>query len=187
MRSPRILLAAVAVASALTVAMPAGAGPFDDCAQRVIRDWYSGGRVDGVYPLPCYRAAIKALPADVLAYSEADADIARALAFARRGRGGDGDVTAADESAATGAAAAENATDEAAEQAAPSTPEAAAPPAAKDAGPSAEPREASARFASASQTADVSSAVPYPVIVLAALAGTLLVTGAAGWAVARRR
>ena len=82
---------------------------------------------------------------------------------------------------------AENATDEAAEQVAPSTPEATALPEAKDAGLSAEPREAPARFASAPQTADVSSAVPYPVIVLAALAGTLLVTGAAGWAVARRR
>ena len=172
----------------LVIAAPlASAGSLETCAQRVIRDWYSGGRVDGVYPLPCYRAAIKALPADVLAYSEADADIERALAFARRGRDSDGAATAADEPVATGAAATENATDEAADQAGPSTPEAATPPATKDAGPSAEPREAPARFASAPQTADVSSAVPYPVIVLAALAGTLLVTGAAGWAVARRR
>ena len=68
----------------------------------MIRDWYSGGRVDGVYPLPCYRAAIKALPADVLAYSEADADIERALAFARRGRDSDGAATAADEPVADG-------------------------------------------------------------------------------------
>ena len=76
----------------LVIAAPlASAGSLETCAQRVIRDWYSGGRVDGVYPLPCYRAAIKALPADVLAYSEADADIERALAFARRGRDSDGD------------------------------------------------------------------------------------------------
>jgi hypothetical protein len=170
----------------LVIAAPlASAGTLETCAQRVIRDWYSGGRVDGVYPLPCYRAAIKALPADVLAYSEADADIERALVFARRGR--DGDATAADEPVATGAAVAANPPDEATEQAAPSTPETTALPEAKDAGPSAEPREAPARFASSPQTADVSSAVPYPVIVLAALAGTLLVTGAAGWALARRR
>ena len=169
----------------LVIAAPlAAAGSLETCAQRVIRDWYSGGRVDGVYPLPCYRAAIKALPADVLAYSEADADIERALAFARRGRDSDGDATAAGEPVATGAAATENATDGAADQVAPT---AAPPPEAKDARPSAEPRDAPARLASAPQTADVSSAVPYPVIVLAALAGTLLVTGAAGWAVARRR
>ena len=168
----------------LVIAAPlASAGSLETCAQRVIRDWYSGGRVDRVYPLPCYRAAISALPADVLAYSEADADIERALAFARRGRDGDGDASAADEPVAKGAAAAADATD----GAAPSAPKAVAPSAAKAARPAAEPREAPARFASAPQTADVSSAVPYPVIVLAALAGTLLLTGAAGWAVARRR
>ena len=34
---------------------------------------------------------------------------------------------------------------------------------------------------------EVSAAVPYPVIVLAALAATLLATGAIGWLLARRR
>ena len=74
------------VAAALTIAAPAGAGPLDACAQRVIRDWYSGGRIDRMYPLGCYRAAIRALPEDVLQYSDADKDIARALAYAQRGR-----------------------------------------------------------------------------------------------------
>jgi cobalamin biosynthesis Mg chelatase CobN len=169
----------------LVLAAPlASAGSLETCAQRVIRDWYSGGRVDRVYPLPCYRAAISALPADVLAYSEADADIARALAFARRGRDGEGDAPVADEPVATSAAATAETTDEAA-----SSPPGAAAAArrAKDAGSSAEPSKRSTRFASGPRTADVSSAVPYPVIVLAALAGTLLLTGAAGWAVARRR
>ena len=49
----------------------------------MIRDWYSGGRVDKVYPLPCYRAAIRALPDDVLQYSDASAAIERALENAR--------------------------------------------------------------------------------------------------------
>ena len=62
-----------------------GAGSTDACAQRVIRDWYDGGRVDGVYPLRCYRAAIRALPEDVLQYSDARIEIERALAFASRG------------------------------------------------------------------------------------------------------
>ena len=68
--------------SFLAVAPTVTAGSLDECAERVIRDWYSGGRVDGVYPLPCYRAAIRALPDDVLQYSDADRDIARALEYA---------------------------------------------------------------------------------------------------------
>ena len=49
------------------------------------------------------------------------------------------------------------------------------------------PVEEPQRLASGPDPAEVSAAVPYPVIVLAALAGTLLVTGAVGWALARRR
>ena len=175
----------LALAWVVTAAPLASAGSLETCAQRVIRDWYSGGRIDGVYPLPCYRAAIEALPADVLAYSEADAEIQRALAFARRGQA---EVdTATDEPAAAEAA-------EAAEPATPApapttTPPPTAPetPAASSPKPSAEPREAPSRLASAPETADVSSGLPYPVIVLAALAGTLLLTGAAGWVLTRRR
>ena len=79
----RAVVVMAAVASVLGTASPAGAGGLDDCAQRVIRDWYSGGRVDKVYPLPCYRAAIRALPDDVLQYSDASAAIERALENAR--------------------------------------------------------------------------------------------------------
>src|SRR5262245_48389982 len=83
-----VLRAAVALAvvsSCLVVASPAPAGALEDCGQRVIRDWYSGGRVDKVYPLPCYRAAIRALPDDVLQYTDAGAAIERALETARQG------------------------------------------------------------------------------------------------------
>jgi len=73
------------VAASLTAALAAEASSTDPCAQRVIRDWYDGGRVDGVYPLRCYRAAIRALPEDVLQYSDARIEIERALAFAARG------------------------------------------------------------------------------------------------------
>ena len=57
----RAIVAMVAASSFLAAASPAGAGALEDCGQRVIRDWYSGGRVDKVYPLRCYRAAIDAL------------------------------------------------------------------------------------------------------------------------------
>ena len=65
------------------------------CADESSGTGTRGGRVDRVYPLPCYRAAIRALPADVLQYSDADRDIARALAFARRGRTDPGNGKAA--------------------------------------------------------------------------------------------
>ena len=85
MAVPRALACLAIVAASLTVALPAGASSTDACAQRVIRDWYAGGRVDGVYPLRCYRAAIRALPEDVLQYSDARNEIERALAYAAQG------------------------------------------------------------------------------------------------------
>ena len=175
------------LACALTAAPFASAGSLEACAQRVIRDWYSGGRVNDVYPLPCYRAAIRALPNDVLEYSEADRDIARALAFARRGRA---EPTTTEAPTSSGGK----------RQAAPEpTPQAAPRPEAGTAKPAptratkvpppviVRPVEEPQRLASGPDPAEVSAAVPYPVIVLAALAGTLLVTGAVGWALARRR
>src|SRR4029078_8286798 len=85
MALPRALACLAVVAASLTAALPAEASSTDACAQRVIRDWYDGGRGDGVYPLRCYRAAIRALPEDVLQYSDARIEIERALAFAARG------------------------------------------------------------------------------------------------------
>ena len=85
MALPRALACLAVVAASLTAALAAEASSTDPCAQRVIRDWYDGGRVDGVYPLRCYRAAIRALPEDVLQYSDARIEIERALAFAARG------------------------------------------------------------------------------------------------------
>ena len=175
------------LACALTAAPFASAGSLEACAQRVIRDWYSGGRVNDVYPLPCYRAAIRALPNDVLEYSEADRDIARALAFARRGRAEPATTEPTTSSGGKGPAAAEPTP-----QAAPRPEAGTAKPAptrtAKEPPPAiVRPVEEPQRLASGPDPAEVSAAVPYPVIVLAALAGTLLVTGAVGWALARRR
>lgn len=81
----RAVVAMVAGTCLLAAASPAGAGSLEDCGQRVLRDWYSGGRVDKVYPLPCYRAAIRALPDDVLQYTDASTAIERALESARQG------------------------------------------------------------------------------------------------------
>jgi len=48
------------------------------CQSRLLRDW-GDGRIDGTYPLSCYRAALKSLPADLKVYSSAPDDIRQAL------------------------------------------------------------------------------------------------------------
>ena len=45
------------------------------CAEQVVADWYDNGRVDYLYPLHCYRDAIKSLPPDVKDYSSAKEEI----------------------------------------------------------------------------------------------------------------
>lgn len=56
------------------------------CGKQVVDDWYDNGRVDKIYPLSCYREAIRILPTDVLDYSNAKQEIGRALAYAKQGK-----------------------------------------------------------------------------------------------------
>ena len=56
------------------------------CADQVIGDWFDDGQVDKIYPLECYRQAIKNLPPDLLIYGNAEEEIGRALAFAKLGQ-----------------------------------------------------------------------------------------------------
>jgi hypothetical protein len=58
------------VAARATVQVP--------CHEALLADW-SDGRIDGTYPVRCYRAALDALPADLEVYSSAADDIAHAL------------------------------------------------------------------------------------------------------------
>jgi hypothetical protein len=190
MRFLRLLVCSAAAAAALTMVAPAHAGPLDACAERVIRDWYSGGRVDGVYPLACYRAAIRALPEDVLQYSNADRDIARALAYALQGRRDPGNASGPS-SASPSAAAREP--DAAAPPAGerrttPPAPDATAPKAAKPR-PRASTRQFDepVRLASAPEVDTAGAGLPYPVLALATLAVLLLVSAGAAALRARRR
>jgi hypothetical protein len=48
------------------------------CAKRLLHDW-ADGRIDGTYPVTCYRNALKALPTDLSIYSSAPDDIRQAL------------------------------------------------------------------------------------------------------------
>ena len=76
-----LVVASLAAIGALLLAAPASAAGTKSktpCWKVLINDWYDG-RIDGVYPIHCYRDALKHLPADVDTYSSARDDIKQAL------------------------------------------------------------------------------------------------------------
>ena len=73
----RLLFAMAVGLAALTFAGSAAAKP--SCASRLIADWRDNGRIDGTYPVSCYRQALSQLPEDIRVYSSAQSDITRAL------------------------------------------------------------------------------------------------------------
>jgi hypothetical protein len=80
-RSLRHTLAALLIVGATTAALgvtPAMAKSKPPCWKVLINDWYDG-RIDGIYPIHCYREALQHLPADVETYSSARDDIKQAL------------------------------------------------------------------------------------------------------------
>jgi hypothetical protein len=76
--TPKLLLLGTLV-GVLLFALPgpaAAKGPA--CWKTLINDWYDG-RIDNVYAVACYRDALKHLPEDVQTYSSARDDIQAAL------------------------------------------------------------------------------------------------------------
>ena len=69
----RLLFAMLVGLAALAFAGSAGAAP--SCASRLLADWRDG-RIDGTYPVSCYRQALAHLPEDVRVYSTAQQDTA---------------------------------------------------------------------------------------------------------------
>ena len=76
MRLRHVLIVLASLAALLVVSEPASAQT--SCGTRLLRDW-SDGRIDGVYPVRCYRLALANMPEDVRIYSTAESDIKRAL------------------------------------------------------------------------------------------------------------
>ena len=82
--SPRnIVTLFLLAAAALTLGLGAGVAPASakgkpPCWKTLINDWYDG-RIDGTYPIHCYREALQHLPTDVDTYSSAREDIKQAL------------------------------------------------------------------------------------------------------------
>jgi len=127
------------------------------CAEQIVDDWYDNQRVDKLYPIHCYREAINGLPIDIKDYSDAQDAILRALAYRQANEN--------DPGAGGGnikPIAYRNTADTVIPIEGPNT--SASGPSANTSGP---------------------SSVPIPLIVLAGLAGLLLIAGGAGY-VARR-
>lgn len=78
-----LTLSLVAASAVLSDAAMAKQKP---CYQQVIDDWFDDGRVNKIYPLPCYPLAIKNLPPDILIYGNAEDEIGRAWAYAKQGK-----------------------------------------------------------------------------------------------------
>lgn len=140
---------------------PAGAASTASCAKQVIADWYDNGRIDKIYEQHCYREAIKILPVDVRVYSGAEDDILRALQYARQGKPDPGDQGGGG-----------------------GTPDPGPDPDPDPSPPEPTPDPGSDPGAAPVDTSGP-SAVPVPLIVLAGIAGLLLVLGAAGYVTRR--
>ncbi len=74
----KVLLLAGLLLLAVGVGPTAAANGKPPCWKTLINDWYDG-RIDGTYPIHCYRDALKHLPTDVETYSSARDDIKQAL------------------------------------------------------------------------------------------------------------
>ena len=77
-RSAVISLLVAFAAGLLLLALPGTAAAKTPCWKQVLNDW-SNNRPIGVYPLHCYRDAIRNLPEDVRDYSNAADEIQAAL------------------------------------------------------------------------------------------------------------
>jgi hypothetical protein len=192
----RAIVALVAGLSVFAAPPSANAGSLEDCAQRVIRDWYADGRIDKLYPLPCYRAAIGMLPDDVLQYTDAGDDIARALERARHRQNERRASGPGEQKEPTAAAPA--ASGDSSERAASASPPR-APPEPRTVPPQRVPPEQippqrvrdrgddnALRVASRPEPQPEGAGLPYPLIALAALGPILLASGLVA-ALARRR
>jgi hypothetical protein len=74
-----VLVAAAAAAAFGVSAQPAQARSMSVCSKALIHDWYVDGRVDNVYPVHCYREALKNIPEDQIIYGTLRQDLTRAL------------------------------------------------------------------------------------------------------------
>lgn len=179
------LLAVLAVAVFGLLLATSGPALAASCGRQVVDDWYDNGRVDKIYPLSCYREAIRILPTDVIDYGTAKQEIGRALAYAKQGKQDPGSKpttgttgTGPTETSSTEPVSTETAPAQTTPETTPTT------QTTTDPGPG-ETDTSSVTEAGGSVDTAGPSSVPVPLIVLGGLAILLLAAGSAGY-LARR-
>lgn len=80
-RNQTPFIRAVAVAAVLLAAFAASgtAGAATPCSKAILDDWLDNDRIDRIYELSCYEAAIDAIPEDIRIYTNAEEVISRAF------------------------------------------------------------------------------------------------------------
>ena len=76
---PLIVAMAIAALAGLAHVGKAEARLETKCSAALIHDWYVDGRIDGTYPVHCYREALKDIPEDQIVYGTLRDDLTRAL------------------------------------------------------------------------------------------------------------
>jgi hypothetical protein len=149
---------AAVVVAALAASAPALAAKQKSCAREIIEDWYDNQRVDKLYPLHCYHDALDSRGPDTENYTNLPDAILRALAYRQANESDPGDNGSLSKSSVKPVAYRHTA----------DIVRSVTPPTGIPAANSSNP-----------------SSVPIPLIVLAGLAGVLMLAGGAGY-VARR-
>jgi hypothetical protein len=150
------------VVTAAAVLASGVAGAARPCGEVVLDDWLDNGRIDRIYDLSCYHAAIDRIPGELKDYTDAEEVISRAL------------------QAATGGRLARGGQDP--------TPEVVQPPPGATRTPTDTPDTDGDREAAPDvEPAAEASSVPVPLVILACLSLLLLAGGAVGHVARRRR
>src|SRR3954453_22759386 len=163
-RVKRLLLLTAVLAGLFVVSLPGTAGAAAPCRNKIFNDWYADGKIASTYPVACYRDALKHIPVDAKIYSSLSDDIRSALRAAiRRSHGFTVPRQVGHGFSALGAGNVKGAV--ATIPSEPHEPNTGTVPAPVAVGPT---------------TADSSSGVPLPIIILGAIAIALAAAGAIG-------
>ena len=166
-RALRLALAIIVLLLSAGAASGSALAKTPSCSDQVIADWYDDGRVAKIYPLECYRQAIKKLPTDILDYSNAKEEIGRALAFAKQGKPDPGGADPTPSTTGTGTEKSNTSTTKTSTTKTTKTTK----------------TDTSLTDTTETSTTDTSgpSSVPVPLLVLGGLAVLLLAAGSAGY------
>ena len=77
--SPPSRAASLLAALVAALVISGSAGAATPCSEAILADWLDNSRIDRMYELPCYEAAIDAIPPDLLDYTDAADVISRAF------------------------------------------------------------------------------------------------------------